>query len=623
LKKKNLTYLFSVASILLFSQLYTEGELKDYTYKANPNQIYHLDTGIINFEEYNFEQQEAWEYFNIGIIGSAEQKLNFVWDTKKGLKDGSIFFNNYKFSIDKIKRYNVQKFPYSELSYSIGANTEQIARLQHAQNIKNRFKFALDVYGMSGNGAFDGNQRIRNVAVSFYGDYASKNNRYHLGTDFTYSTLKGNETGGVIEDVLTDIRETKLFYTTNLSNTVMKQQTLEFALQNSYGFGFTKLDSLTDSTNLKTFHPVFKIKHLIGIETVNNNTLSTGANDSLYFGEFFQYADSSFNQLKIRNIPHRVAFEYLGTKNTDSISYRNIRAEIALQHNNYQIKNNLDQYTTNNLMLEATVESNILSESKVSYRLNTYYIFSGFNQNDFHAKAHTAYDFTKFGKLSASLLYESVRPSWIETHYNSNSKNWDNSNFKNKKILEGNLSYELINQEFKFEANFDLLNNYVYFDKHSTPMQTAAKITYWNVSIQKNTHWKIWHWNNFIGFQSSNHPEILALPKLFLKTSFFAQFKLFKKNLLLAAGFDLRFNTNFKARAWNPLIAQFYVQEAQTMNYTPVVDVFINAKIKSVRVYMKLNYANEDLFVQNYYKALSYPSNGRTFSFGASWRFFE
>jgi hypothetical protein len=29
------------------------------------------------------------------------------------------------------------------------------------------------------------------------------------------------------------------------------------------------------------------------------------------------------------------------------------------------------------------------------------------------------------------------------------------------------------------------------------------------------------------------------------------------------------------------------------------------------------------LFVQNYYKALSYPSNGRTFSFGASWRFFE
>jgi hypothetical protein len=623
LKKHFLSYLFSLGSILLFSQFNTTGEVKNYSYESEPNKLYSLDSSIINFEEYNFEQQDGWEYFNIGIIGSAEQKLCFVWDKKKGLKDGSIFFNNYKFRKETIKRYNVEKFPYSQLAYSIGSNLEQIVRVTHAQNIKNRFKFALDVFGVSSSGAFDQNQRTRNVALSFYGDYASKNNRYHLGTDLTYSSIKVNETGGVIEDVLTDVRETKLFYTTNLSSAVTKQQTLEFALKNSYGFGFHQMDSITDSTNLRTFYPRFQAKHSIGIETVNNSLLSDGTIDSLFFNDFYQDTDTTFNQLNIRNIPHRIAFEYLGTKNTDSVSYSNIRAEVALQHNNYLIKNNLDQYSTNNLMLEATVESNILSESKLSYGLNTYYIFSGFNQNDFHVKGNIGYDFTKYGEISASILFESVRPSWIETHYNSNSKNWDNTSFINKKIVEGNLSYVLAKHQLKFEANFDLLYDHVYFDSNSTPLQTNAKIAYWNVSVQKNTHWKIWHWNNFIGFQSSNHPEIIPLPKLFLKTSLYAEFRLFKKNLLLAAGFDLRYNTDFKARAWNPLLAQFYVQETQNMSYTPIVDVFLNAKIKTVRVYLKLNYANEGLFVQNYYKALSYPSNGRTFSFGASWRFFE
>lgn len=609
--------------MLIFSQYHTEGELKNYSYESEPNKVYSIDTSITNFEEYNFEQQTGWEYFNIGIIGSAEQKLDFYWDKKKGLKTGSIFFNNYKFSIEKIKRYNVQKYPYSELSYTIGSNTEQIIRLKHAQNVKNRFKFAADIYGMTSNGAFDKNQRTRNIALSFYGDFSSKNNRYHIGADVTYSSLKISETGGVIEDVLTDVKETKQFYTTNLTDAATRQQTLEFALKNSYGFGFFQLDSLNDTTKLRTFYPTFKVKHSIGIETVKNDFLSKSENDSIYFNDFFQYSDSTFNQLKIRNIPHKIAFDYLGTKNTDSVTYRNIRAEVALQHNNYQIKNNLDQYSTNNLMLEATVESNRLSGSDLSYGLNTYYIFTGFNKNDFHIKAHGGYNFNKFGKISATLLFETINPSWIETHYNSNSKNWNNSNFINKQILEGNITYELAKHKLTFQANFDLLYNYVYFDKHATPIQTDAKIAYWNISVQKNSHWKIWHWDNFIGFQSSNHTEILPLPQLFLKTSLYARFRMFKKNLLLATGFDLRYNTNFKARAWNPLIAQFYVQETQTMNYTPIVDVFINAKIKTVRIYLKLSYANEDLLVQNYYKAQGYPSNGRSFSFGASWRFFE
>lgn len=618
-----LTYLFSASCILTFSQFSEKGETKYYYLEDNPNQLFAIDTGLKNFEEYNFDHQDDWEYFNLGIIGSAQQKLSFNWNNKKGFKDGSVFFNNYKLSLEKLRRFKTTKLPYSEFSYLVGSRFEQIIKLTHSQNVKNRFRFAIDLYGMSSAGSFAENQRTRNVGLSFYSIYASKNNRYHLATDFSYSTLKTKEIGGIIEDVLIEQFIPKTFHTEQLEDALTKQKTLELALKNSYGFGFFKIDSINDTTIVKKFFPVFMIKHKIATDITRNSFLSKSKNDSLYLNDFYQYNDSTFNKLAYHNITNRFSIEYLGTKNTDSITYRNIRAEFALQHNNLEIWNNNFEKTSNNLMIDLDISSNNMSKSNFKYRFNTYYVFTGINKNDLHVKASVGYDLQKIGIMNASFMYENIRPTWVETFYHSNSVNWNNEDFENKQIFQANFIYQLKKYKLKIETNFSLLEQYIYFDKNSSPIQSNAKITYWNASIKKDTKWKIWHWNNFIGFQTTNHQEILPLPKLFLKTSLYAEFRMFKSNLLLNTGLDLRYNTAFKAKSWNPVIAQFYNQDERTMNYTPVVDVFVNARIKTVRIYLKLNYANEGLFVNNYYKALNYPSNGRTFSFGGSWRFFE
>jgi len=604
------------------AQYNTEGELKQYYFDKNPDEKFQIDTGLLNFEEYNFEKQELWEYYNLGRIGTAHQSLSFNWNRRKGFKDGNVFFENYMYDISRIKRYKTTKFPYSELSYLMGSAVEQIARIVHAQNIKNRFEFALDVQGVSSNGTYRESNRTRNIALSFYGKYASKNNRYHLGVDFTYSTIKVSENGGILEDVLTDRKESKQFYTSNISNAITEQSTLSFLIHNSYDFGFNKTREI-DSLKITKFTPIFRLKHSIGTNITNNSFLGKNANDSLFYGSFLQSIDSTKNTLKYHNIPNRISFEYLGTVKGDSVKYRNISAEIALQHNNIEIWHNLLEHTTNNVMLEANVSSNAFSGSKLFYNVNAHYIFTGFNQGELSAFGKLGYDFNKYGKISASLLAESIKPTWIEKHYNSSSKKWNNNHFIDKHIVATNISYSLAKYKLKFEANLKFLENYIFFDKSATPVQTNAKITYWNFSIKKDTKWKIWHWNNFIGIQSTNHQEILPLPLLFIKTSLFAEFRTFKKNLLLSTGIDLRYNTSFYARAWNPVVSQFHLQEERKMSFTPVIDLFINAQIKTVRIYIKANYINEGLFVANNYKALNYPSNGRTFSFGMSWRFFE
>lgn len=615
----------------LEAQFSLEGEIQTYYYEKNPSVTYQIDTSLQNFEAYNYENTDDWEYFNTSIFGTAQQKLSFERSSKKGFQDGNIFFNNYKYDIDRIKYYNTQKFPYSELSYLIGQRLEQKVGLQHAQNVKNRFRFAIDAKGMSASGIYSLNQRVRNFGISFYGIYSSKNDRYHLETDIVYVSIKANEIGGIQPDVLTgDAVPNKLFYndSTWISEAIAKQSTLSLALKNKYDFGFVKLDSINDTLNVNRFYPVFRLSHSIGTNIVKQgfvDYLSKTSNDSLFYTNlgFFQNIDSTVYNLQYHNIPHRFSFEYLGTKpKGDSAQYINLKAAAAIQHNNIEVWQNGFEKTYNNLMLEATIQSNEKANSNLKYNLNSSFFLTGYNQFDFNVTANAKYKLGKFGAIGAHFVYETISPTWIENFYTSEGISWEN-NFKKKQILETGFSYFLPSQKLRVNFQADFLKDHIYFDAASTPLQTDASIVYWNVSLQKDTKWKIWHWNNFIGYQFTNHREILQVPALFLKTSLYAEFNLFKKNMLMSAGFDIRFNTAFNARAWNPVISQFYVQETRTMKYTPVADIFIAMKIKSLRFYAKLNYANEGLFKRNNYKALNYPSNGRTFSIGLSWRFFE
>ena len=291
--KKYIVFLFF--SLLLFkgySQFSLKGEAQNYIYAQNPTIKYPIDTSLKNFEEYNFENTETWEFANTSILGSAQIPLSFISKKNIGFQDGNIFFNNYHYAIDKIKYYEVQKFPFSQINYLIGSKLEQSARITHAQNIKNRFLFGIDAMGLSSSGFYDLNQRSRNFGFSFYGHYASMNNRYHLKTNFTYSSVKINELGGIQEDILTTPSQNKLFFTNLIDDATTKQSQFNIELINSYHFGVFSIDSLNDTTKVRYFYPTFGIDYSIGTSIVKQSFVDY-ATDSSY-GVFYQNKDSLY-----------------------------------------------------------------------------------------------------------------------------------------------------------------------------------------------------------------------------------------------------------------------------------------------------------------------------------------
>jgi hypothetical protein len=141
--------------------------------------------------------------------------------------------------------------------------------------------------------------------------------------------------------------------------------------------------------------------------------------------------------------------------------------------------------------------------------------------------------------------------------------------------------------------------------------------------MRKDLNFKILHFDNFLGVQGNNQQQALRLPRVFVKSSLYIEGFIFKGKMLGSFGVDLRYNSRFAINAWNPLIGQYHIQNEQTMKFTPVLDVFLSFKVKTLRFFMKANYVNEGFIAKNYFTALGYPDRGRTLAGGLVWRFLE
>jgi hypothetical protein len=607
---------------MLHAQFESERETRTYSYSTNPDISYDIDTGIHNLEEYNFLQKEGWEFWGLGNVGLAHRPMTLNWDYKKGFKSGMRNFDRYKFSRDKIKYYNIEK-PLSEIYYSIGSNREHIFKGSHAQNIKNRFEYGIDFNRISSLGTYQ-NQQTRNAGFSMYTKYSSKNNRYHLDVDLALSQIKAEENGGLIADIVNPTVPgvfNPQLYPTYLSDGITTHNNLQVLMTNSYDFGFFKIDSVSDSLAVRKFYPVFRISHSFGTGK-NTFGFKDKSPDENYYGDFFQISDSVYYQLYYHEIPHSVSFKYLGAKNGDSVTYHNLTFEAGIQHDNIELWQNLYEITTNNLHVFGSLGSNPKNKSSFRYGAKTYYYMTGYNQNDFHVSGKLAYHFEKFGNISGGLIFENVAPDWIENNYFSRSLTWDN-NFSKKRNLEISADYTLPKYRFKTHFQYNLIDNFTYFNEQSRPEQLGEVLSYWMFSAQKEMRWRILNFDNFVGVQGVSNEGVLRVPTLFVKSSFYLEGKIFKGNMLARLGIDMRYNTDIYADAWNPLIGQFYIQNEKEIRFVPVFDFFINFKVKTLRVFIKSNYISQGLMARNYYTALNYPDKGRTFAGGLVWRFFE
>jgi len=115
---------------------------------------------------------------------------------------------------------------------------------------------------------------------------------------------------------------------------------------------------------------------------------------------------------------------------------------------------------------------------------------------------------------------------------------------------------------------------------------------------------------------------MLNVPQLTTRNTLYYTSHLFKKALFLQTGITLKYFTKYNMNAYDPLLAEFYVQNVQEFGGFPMLDFFVNAKIRQTRIYFKAEHFNSSFTGYNYYSAPNNPYRDFAIRFGVVWNFF-
>lgn len=234
-------------------------------------------------------------------------------------------------------------------------------------------------------------------------------------------------------------------------------------------------------------------------------------------------------------------------------------------------------------------------------------------------------------KVGFKLQNLSKVPDHIYNLFQSSYKdyNWSNS-FKNEKV--NNIEAIATTKWLTASAKISTLEDKLYFSNTSenpntitlSPQQYGGTIKYFSLKLSKEfKFWKLALDNTILYQQVEQNDPILNVPKFTTRNTFYFSDHLFKRALLLQTGFTLNYFTKFYANDYNPVIGDFFVQNESQIGEFPMVDFFINAKVRQTRIYLKAEHFNSDFTGNDFYSAPSYPYRDFIIRFGVVWNFFQ
>ena len=120
----------------------------------------------------------------------------------------------------------------------------------------------------------------------------------------------------------------------------------------------------------------------------------------------------------------------------------------------------------------------------------------------------------------------------------------------------------------------------------------------------------------------SSGSSVFRVPEMITRNTLYYKDYWFKgKPMLVNIGATFNYFSKYKANAYNPLLAEFTIQNSQEIGF-PSVDVFFNAQVRRTRLYFKIDNVTSGFTEKNYFSAPNYPYRDFTIRFGLVWNWF-
>jgi hypothetical protein len=588
-----------------------------------------IDTTLSNFQNYSPIYRFDKPTVGLGSAGLAYRELLFNPSKSIGFDAGFHSLDAYRLTQDSMKFFRART-PYTELYYVNGRTQEQTFKVIHSQNIKRNLNVGAMYNRLSAEG-FYVNQKADHLNAALFAWYESPNKRYNIVGDVIFNTIKAGENGSTTNDTIfksdpiDKIAVPVRLKATSTDRPMQTWRQTQFFFKQFYYIG--RIDSLPDTEAAEKILPTQRFSHTL---TYTKDRFKFYRNEEDVFGAFPILPSQSFTETndstKVSNLRNEFNYSFYLRGKALSFIKNELKLDLGLQNDIYRYEQLDYKSNFSNTSLKAGLAYRF--SDKVSIEADLNQVAQGKHAGDFLYEANTSFLLSKsVGRIILGAYVQNKSPEQMYERVNYQYHSWDR-NFDRLKVSNLSFLYENLKYKLAAKAEYFLMSNYLYFKettsaKQILPEQTGTNINLIKITLSKDFRMGKFNLNNYIVYQKTDFQDILRTPEIYSYNSFFYATKFFKV-LSTNIGFDVRFNTPFKAPAYALNVSQFYNDNA-SLEYSsyPVVDVFVRATLKRSNLFIKYDYINQGMLSNGYYTVRGYPMQDKLLKFGVSWKFYN
>ena len=574
----------------------------------NKVQYHPIDTSILNYHRWTYVQRLNNYYKDLGVVGTALNSIFPLLTSTIGVSPGYSVYEPY-FNSEEIKYFDT-KSPYTRMYVVWGGKGRAATRIEFSRNINPQWNFGFNYRPLLVDKQIQrrgkGDRQTISHYIDLYMAYRTKNDKYSALASYRRIRHTVNENGGVDVTKPPDSTYSSLF----LKNTKPK---LAYAT------------SVEQRNNLHYFHQ-FKVGK--GLQIYQKG--DWGKQYNLYRDDVRN--DSSFYDHREK----KLGKDSLLIK--DSVKYAYLQNEFGIKGNAkslfynfyYRIKSYEFSYKylhADSLAFEPKAQEHYAG-AKVAYSFDSLNSVSGLVEylldGNYRVESELS---TKW--IDASARRTLAKPGFVQNAYRGSFDYWNN-NFSNVQtdhafvFLKGKLGPLAVSPGVTYTA----YKNYIYYEKRDSFPNTDQKV----LPVQSKgsqiliapelrmdfNFFRSFHFRPQVIYANliKNDDNALRLPELFINSQITFEDHLFKRNIEVQMGFDVHWHSAYTALGYDPAIQQFYVQNKVVSPAFPLVDIFLNGKIKTGKFFVKYHNFIQLITKSGHMPTPDYPGQGNVLDFG-------
>lgn len=600
----------------------TKGKIQDYLIISFENDTTFVDTTLTIKKEYKFNylRKDNFGLIPFSNLGQTYNSLTYDFENTNLMPEIGARARHFNYmEVEDIDYYRVPT-PLTELFFKTAFEQGQLLDAFFTVNTSPRFNFSVAYKGLRSLGKYQ-RQLTSTGNFRFTANYQTENKRYALRTHAVTQDLMNQENGG-IKDLSVENFETG---------------NPEFLDRSILEVNFDGSDNAENILVGKRFHLDHTYNIIRKKDSLSKNKLSVG--------HILTYKDKRYQYDQARSSAiFGSAFKTSGLQ--DKVTLEDFYNQFHVNFSNNIIGDLQFNVSTNNynygynriVVLDGNTIPNRLKGNIFSAGGKYHKQYKGFDlegelglniAGDFDGnflKATASFNLNDDISASATLNHSSRAPNYNMLLYQSDyvNYNWRN-NFNNTEMQQ--LAFQLKSKKYAtVTVDYSTINDYIYFKKENNlvkAFQNNSTINYLRLKLENEIRFGNFGLNNTILYQKADDKDnTLNVPQLTTRNTLYYANHLFQKALYLQTGVTLNYFTKYYMNAYDPVLAEFYVQTDREYGDFPRLDFFINAKIRQTRIFLKAEHFNSSLTGYNYYSAPNNPYRDFVVRFGVVWNFF-